>query len=221
MTAPVPSSMGHTSLSRALKSGIRRFRRSAFTLIELLCVIAIIAILASFLMPAVGTMEQRANSIQCAGNLRAIGVAVQAYLQDHSFIYPCIDPLPKVNVYAAFPQYNPYTSMVAAFGAYGITTQTTQCPSDMKSPTPPGCSFTLYGSSYDWKPTLDDESPNQPLVYTRRFFATSGTTGAIIAKLSKVRQVYDDNFGIHFGHVNALYADGHVVSYTGPVTSSH
>jgi prepilin-type processing-associated H-X9-DG protein len=92
----------------------------------------------------------------------------------------------------------------------------------MKSPAA-SCSFLLYGSSYDWRPTLDDESANEPLVYTRRFFAagTSGTSGVVIAKLSKVRQSYDDNTGIHFGHVNALYADGHVVAYTGPTTTNH
>jgi prepilin-type processing-associated H-X9-DG protein len=110
--------------------------------------------------------------------------------------------------------------MVAAFGKYGVTTQTTQCPSDMKAPAA-SCSYLLYGSSYDWRPTLDDESANEPLVYTRRFFAagTSGSSAAFVAKLSKVRQSYDDNTGIHFGHVNALYADGHVVTYTGPTTS--
>lgn len=116
--------------------------------------------------------------------------------------------------------------MVAAFGAYGITPQTTQCPSDMKCPAA-SCSFTQYGSSYDWRPVLDDETSNEPLIYTRRFFATSGSTGAFVAKLSKVRQVYDDNSGnsgtgIHFGHRNALYADGHVVYYSGAATvSSH
>jgi prepilin-type N-terminal cleavage/methylation domain-containing protein/prepilin-type processing-associated H-X9-DG protein len=224
MTISIKPSISRTSSAESPNRGSRLLRLSAFTLIELLCVITIIAILGSLLMPAFGSMEQRANSIQCASNLRAIGVACQLYLQDHSFIYPCIEPLPEgagSTVYAAYPQYNPYPSMVAAFGTYGITQQTTQCPSDLKSPNPPGCSYTTYGSSYDWKPTLDDESSNQPLIYTRRFFATSGSSGALIAKLSKVRQVYDDNIGIHFGHVNALYADGHVVSYTGAVTVSH
>jgi prepilin-type N-terminal cleavage/methylation domain-containing protein/prepilin-type processing-associated H-X9-DG protein len=224
MSAPVPPSIPLTSAAGSSKSGHRLFRLSAFTLIELLCVITIIAILAGFLLPAFGTMEQRANSIQCASNLRAIGVACQLFLQDHNFIYPCIEPLPQgagSTVYSAYPQLNPYPSMVAAFSPYGITLQTTQCPSDLKSPNPPGSSYLQYGSSYDWRPTLDDESSNQPLIYTRRFFATSGSSGALIAKLSKVRQVFDDNVGIHFGHVNALYADGHVVSYTGPVTVSH
>jgi prepilin-type N-terminal cleavage/methylation domain-containing protein/prepilin-type processing-associated H-X9-DG protein len=203
---------------------------AAFTLLELLCVITIIAILAGLLMPSFTTMKQRANSIACASNLRNIGVACQLYLQDHSFIYPCIEALPEgagSTVYPAGFQPAPYLCMGGsggAFGAYGVTVQTTQCPSDMASPNPPGCSFAQYGSSYDWKPTLDDESPNEPLVYTRRMqfgAQVSGSTGLIVAKLAKIRQAYDDNSGIHFGHVNALYADGHVVSYTGPTTSYH
>jgi prepilin-type N-terminal cleavage/methylation domain-containing protein/prepilin-type processing-associated H-X9-DG protein len=187
--------------------------RGAFTLIELLLVIAIIAILASLLMPAVGTARQEADSIACASNLRAIGAACQLYLQDNNNIYPCIEPMPKGPGSDTYPNVTAYQSMVAAFGKYGVTTQTTQCPSDMKSP---NSSFAQYGSSYDWKPTLDDESPNEPLVYGRGRFFTSGTTGAMVAKLSKVRQSFDDNTGIHFGHVNALYADGHVVSFSGP-----
>jgi len=193
--------------------------RGGFTLIELLLVIAIIAILASLLMPALGTARQEADSLACASNLRAIGAACQLYLQDNNNIYPCIEPLPQgtgSTVYAAYPQLNPYPSMVAAFGKYGVTLKTTQCPADLKSPNPPGSSYAQYGSSYDWKPTLDDESPNEPLVYGRGRFFTSGSTGAMVAKLAKVRQAYDDNTGIHFGHVNALYADGHVVSFSGP-----
>lgn len=233
MTLPPSHPIPHSSAGRSFTCGFRLRRLSAFTLIELLCVVAIIAILASMLMPSVSTMQQRANSIQCASNLRAIGVAEQAYLQDHSFIFPCIEMTPLgagSNVYPAGFQPTPYLSLGGtggAFGAYGITVQTTQCPSDMKSPNPPGCSYTQYGSSYDWRPTLDDETVNQPLIYTRRFFATSGSSGALIAKLSKVRQVYDDNSGtsgtgIHFGHRNALYADGHVVFYSGAaITATH
>ena len=60
-------------------------KRSGFTLVELLFVIVIIAILAGLLMPATGGARQQANSIVCAQNLRNIGVACQAYLQDPQF----------------------------------------------------------------------------------------------------------------------------------------
>jgi len=55
-----------------------------FSLIELLVVVSIIAVLASMLMPAVGTVRNAARTVGCLGNLRQLGMAYALYADDNN-----------------------------------------------------------------------------------------------------------------------------------------
>jgi prepilin-type N-terminal cleavage/methylation domain-containing protein len=62
--------------------------RAAFTLVELLVVIGIIALLVSILLPALGRAREQARRVQCASNLRQIVVGYTNYATDSKGWYP-------------------------------------------------------------------------------------------------------------------------------------
>jgi prepilin-type N-terminal cleavage/methylation domain-containing protein len=62
--------------------------RSAFTLVELLVVIAVIAVLAALLLPALARSREKAKSAQCESNLWQWGLAYGMYADDNDDYLP-------------------------------------------------------------------------------------------------------------------------------------
>ena len=66
----------------------RTARRRAFTLVELLVVVAIIAILMAVLLPALASAKETARRAACLSNQHQIGVAIHTYASENGGMIP-------------------------------------------------------------------------------------------------------------------------------------
>ncbi|MBU4377115.1 MAG: DUF1559 domain-containing protein [Candidatus Omnitrophica bacterium] len=98
--------------------------RKAFTLIELLVVIVIVGVIMAILMPVLSRAREGARRVQCANNVRQMGIAWHLYLDDNGEAFP--------SRYNAYPGYTGVKyDMIRTFG--GKTGSYSNVPASMRA----------------------------------------------------------------------------------------
>jgi prepilin-type processing-associated H-X9-DG protein len=206
-----------------------------FTLVELLIVIGVIAILASLLLPALKKAKEKARTIQCAGNLKQIGLGLAMYQGDNNGYIPFV--YFKVGGYFS-------TSWVWQIREYCDSAMTYVCPGDEINQFQAGDKISDfqaganqdYGSRHDSFDTSygmnsyhRDGAPESPtklnrikksLVIVADAHLPPRAKGINLRLYPWVTQVFEWSNYIGFRHstgYNAVFTDGSVTYYKGEV----
>lgn len=173
---------------------------AAFTLVELLVVIAVIGVLAGLLLPVLGKAREAGRATACLGNLRQIGLGLQLYADENANRLPVMrdamatNAPPSTNAPPAWTNALPAPDVVLAphLGEPRIW----RCPSDH------GGVFEQTRSSYAWNNLLNGQAADRLKVMGLEFDAHQ-------------IPVFFDKEAFHRARgagrgVNYLYADGHI-----------
>ena len=160
--------------------------KCGFTLVELIVVMAIIAILIAIAFPATAHVVANSRAAGCVSNLRNIGAALDLYLGDHSQIMPAL-AAGRTSTSQNVPVID------NTLNAYVRDSRVFACPADTQG------IAAATGTSYYWNSALNGQSSAN-----LKFLFANGQNSEI--------PLLSDKEGFHpyaTNKVNLLYADGH------------
>lgn len=189
-------------------------KRPGFTLLELLLVIALIAILAALLLPALKNARERTYAISCNNNLKQMGTVTYSYVSDYSGYTP----------FAAFRLTYNYTYgywnwlLCEYFSGKAPGREILRCPSFRKDSTQLAYTMNLAVSgSGGWQSKQSAfNHPQTTIIY----FDATGVSELSMMEADPTSDGNNCDLR-HFNRANWFFMDSHVENISYNATMNH
>ena len=192
----------------------------AFTLIELIVVLAVIAILMSMVYPMYTSISERAKATKDMSNLRQVGLALQTYLNDKDGVLPAVNAAPGIGtdlIPVIYPNY------------IGKTRKVLQSPFDKRPASETDSAPVSYGINQNMYDLINGNmtrvvSPSSTILIAPNYGV--GSTGSTLWASLAAAAPYMRNLPVGGGagmtagpqrngtQINALFCDLHVETMT-------
>ena len=194
---------------------------SAMSLIELLCVIAIIMLLAALLLPALGQAKARARRIQCIDHLHQAGVGFVSFANDHNGQFPMAVPenaggsleLARSGYLLHGDFYFSFRHFQAASNEL-VTPKLMVCPADTRLPATSFATLSNANLSYFIGLNADFALPTSILAGDRNLTNDYATPGSLLRLGQNFALRWTEE--LHRFKGNLLFSDGHVEQKNNP-----
>ena len=135
-------------------------RRAAFTLLELVTAVLIVAILLVLSVQAYSTVLPRVDRIRCTANLRSLHVAASLYVQEHR-------TWPQIGIKKEQDQTQYASYWITALRPYGATPKTWACPTTQRRSQSPDLEL-AQNARIDYLPNPFARGPQVPFRWARQ-----------------------------------------------------
>jgi prepilin-type N-terminal cleavage/methylation domain-containing protein len=201
---------GNGGVSRESRAAARNFH-AAFTLVELLVVVAVVAILFSMISVPLAGPRAKAQRIKCVSNLKNLSLAFRMYATEHSDLFPWESTNALGQIKRDFAN-DPYFYLLKMTNELA-TPQLLTCPSDSRQRADNWTNFSRANISYFVSPDAGQQAsetlPQSFLTGDRNVTTNGVTLKTGIHRLQSDADVGWDNTQ-HTKQGNVVLGDGSV-----------